>query len=472
MTTQLPGDVTPDNMEAALQQAVEIEIATIPVYLYTYYSLNRVPDQDAIKAFLLQRLQAVGDESDAIGELAAKLDTSDLDEIAQLLSAWIMVFANKAGALIVSVVMEEMLHMALSSNVKQAIVGPPDLLNKSPEGWPVQLPGHTPAFDINLAKFSLDQLYTFMEIESPHPLGKVTAEAGEAIDYTTIGEFYGLIEEAIKQYYRDYDSYDTSAAQLVPGRGYYAQNNINTNYYDLFHRPTFVNAEDSGDLIRVVDMDSALAALEEIVEQGEGNTGGSAFGPGDEVECGAFDSPGDFDDPDLAELAHFDKFNLLYCEYQFLQWAFGLIGVDVGSLFVHPFPENPQTTDYPPAIQDMSNLLNAVYSYLYIMTQACYAHQDDTQYEIFMFGIHKSMMWILGSLCETIRNSKYEKDGVTYAAAPTFENWPFEQGTPPKQQIIALYEKAAKSNSGLDNIGIRIHSLPDVPVQAGEPILS
>ena len=41
-------EVTPQNLGEALDQAIGIEIATIPVYLYTYYSINRVPNQDAI----------------------------------------------------------------------------------------------------------------------------------------------------------------------------------------------------------------------------------------------------------------------------------------------------------------------------------------------------------------------------------------------------------------------------------------
>jgi len=41
-------EVTPANLGDAIQQAIEIEIATIPVYLYTYYSINRSPDQDTI----------------------------------------------------------------------------------------------------------------------------------------------------------------------------------------------------------------------------------------------------------------------------------------------------------------------------------------------------------------------------------------------------------------------------------------
>src|ERR1700748_3791670 len=102
-------EVTPKNIGEAIQQAIEIEIATIPVYLYTYYSINRAPDQDAISGSLMQKLLAKGKKAKEARELALDL------------SAEIMVFSNKAGALIMSVAIEEMLHMALSSNLKQAL---------------------------------------------------------------------------------------------------------------------------------------------------------------------------------------------------------------------------------------------------------------------------------------------------------------------------------------------------------------
>src|ERR1700761_4553082 len=139
-------EVTPANLGQAIQQAIEIEIATIPVYLYTHYSINRSPNQDAISGELTQRMVKAGKTP------------AEASKIALDLSAELMVFANKAGALIMSVAIEEMLHMALSSNLKQALAGPPQLAGKSPSEWPACLPGHEPKFDIDRAKFSLKQL--------------------------------------------------------------------------------------------------------------------------------------------------------------------------------------------------------------------------------------------------------------------------------------------------------------------------
>src|SRR4051794_4782768 len=67
-------------LKANLQTAIEIELATIPIYLNTYYSIDR----NAVSGEGIDNLQA---------------------------------FANKAGGIIMSVAVEEMLHMSLSSNV-------------------------------------------------------------------------------------------------------------------------------------------------------------------------------------------------------------------------------------------------------------------------------------------------------------------------------------------------------------------
>ena len=83
-------EVTPDNLGEAIQQAIEIEIATIPIYLYTYYSINRSPDQDTISGMLTQELVKTG------------MSLKDAAATALDLSAAIMVYANKAGALIMS----------------------------------------------------------------------------------------------------------------------------------------------------------------------------------------------------------------------------------------------------------------------------------------------------------------------------------------------------------------------------------
>jgi Ferritin-like len=457
-------EVTPENLGEAIQQAIEIEIATIPTYLYTYYSVNRVPDQESISGPMVDELTAKGMSLDEAGGAALNL------------SADIMVFANKIGATIMSVAMEEMLHMALSSNLKQALDGQPVLVGKSPS-FPAVLPGHIPEFTIDLAQFSLEQLMTFLKIESPYALPP--GEALAAIDYTTIGEFYGMIKKCIDE--NDL-KYNTEAPQLIPGQRYYAPNMIDTVYYDKQHKAQYVDADDSGDLIQVVDRDSANKAIDQIVRQGEGNKDSQGLQPDGSVDCSSV-VKADYDDPDREELSHFEKFAQLYCDYNNLSAKFAGYGLsgDISQYFLHNFPKNPKTADYPNTgvidyngaaapdgtLHALSNLINAVYTYIFLMTEACYRKEagNNTPFEIFMFGIHKSMIFILDDLCGGVINGyQYTSDGVTYTAAPTFENYSFDSSSSPKSQLLELCKKAVAVNPGLSGLIGRIGDLPDVPL--------
>ena len=450
--------VTPENLGEAIQQAIEIEIATIPVYLYTYYSVNRVPSQNAVSGGLVQELTAQG------------MSLTEANNVALNLSADIMVYSNKVGATIMSVVMEEMLHMALSSNLKQALVGQPLLTGRSPSSYPTMLPGHVPEFNIDLAPFSLNQLMTFLKIESPYALPPA-AEALAAIPYTTIGEFYDMIKTCIDE--NDLP-YNTERPQLVPGQRYYSPNMIDTVYYNKQHKPQYVDADDSGDLIHIVDRDSANQAIDQIVRQGEGNKDSQGLNPDGSVNCEAI-VDADYDDPEREELSHFEKFAQLYCDYNKLSAQFTGYGLDgnISKYFVVNVPTNPSTAKYPQAmgypagtIQAVSTLLNAVYTYLFVMTEACYkkAAGNNTQYEIFMFGIHKSMIFILDAICGDIKGLTYFLNGQYYNAAPTFENYPFGLMSSPKSQLIELYNTAAALYPTISYLGPRINDLPDVPL--------
>jgi hypothetical protein len=441
-------EVTPANLGEAIQQAIEIEIATIPVYLYTYYTINRQPDQDTISGQLVQKLVAKGKT------------TKEASAIALDLSAELMVFANKAGALIMSVAIEEMLHMALSSNLKQALAGFPELVGKSPSKWPTCLPGHIPAFDINRAKLSEEQLMTFLRIESPDPLPD--PKLLKVIQYRTIGEFYKMIVDCI-----DHNDlpFRTFLPQLVEGKGYYNQNNIDTVYYDKHHKPHFTNQDDSGDLVYIRDKESANKAIKCIVEQGEGAPG-KGLNPDGTVDCSAV-VPGDFDDPSRKEMSHFEKFVQIYCNYRTLNDRFKKLDIginDIGEYFVVNVAENPMTRDYPADIAPVSDLLNGVYTYIFVMVEDCYVKSGNTQWETFMFGIHKSMIFILNSICGDIMKLTYTHKGHTYTVAPTFEDYPFGLLSSPKSQLIDLFNTAVAVYPAISYLGQRISDLPDVPL--------
>lgn len=189
---------------AALQQAVELEHATIPVYLYALYSL----------------------------------DATKNPEIASIIQ---------------SVVVEEMLHMTLASNVLNALggnsqVGQPGFVPT----YPGPLPGGVESsLTVNLAPFSMTQLDAFLEIEQPEdPIEFKTRQlslaAGTLVDPSiTIGEFYTAISKAIG----------------LLGDGAFVNPPRNQVGPDLMDES-----------VVVVDVATAQQAIATIIEQGEGTS--------------------------------------------------------------------------------------------------------------------------------------------------------------------------------------------------------
>ena len=102
------------------------------------------------------------------------------------------------------------------------------------------------------------------------------------------------------------------------------------------------------------------------------------------------------------------------------------------------------------------------------MAEACYKTAGHKQYEIFMFGIHKSMIWLLDNLCGTMAKLNYtDSHGQTQNVAATLEDYNFDPSSSPKSQIIDLAGIAIASSSIVSQ-GLldRIKDLPDVPLEA------
>ena len=163
-STNYPQEHILAELKQNLKTAIAIEQATIPIYLFTYYSLER---------------------NNRLGEGIRHED----------------LFANKAGAAIMSVAVEEMLHMSLSANILYALGEDPQLYLNSPGSYPTPLPYHkaigpdgpegkkdAPVL-IPLAKFSYEQLWHFLQIERPEQRNTPPKDR----NWTTIGQFYSYI---------------------------------------------------------------------------------------------------------------------------------------------------------------------------------------------------------------------------------------------------------------------------------------
>lgn len=409
----------------ALNHAMLIELTTIPCYLSTYYSINRAQDQGTLYSKILSQVK---------NEALAKELTMD-----------VLLYANKAAGFIMSVVIEEMLHLSLSANIYQASVAHPDIMSLGKLlTYPATLFGDAREFAINRAPFSVKALIDFLEIESPNHFQKDP----------TIGQFYTKLIQYVKENKIDWRLTKKGYPQLVPSQPYYSQNSINTVYYDKKHNPQFSSADDSLGLLEVDGKDTAIEAINRIIDQGEGHLGGDKLKikngrpvPLPIVDGKVVFSPEDYDDPKKEELSHFGKFMDLY------SWALHYEdkfkkqkGVDdFFSYFVKQQAANPYEQEYNQIdsveLYQQSQLGNAIYTYILLMIETCYYQELPTQFEVFMMGIHKSMIWLLSEFGRDMSMQNYTgKDGVTYQGSLTFEYYPFEnkKNLRPKAQMIEL----------------------------------
>ena len=418
-----------EELKTHLQTAIDVELSTIPIYLYTYYSINRVPEYPKLKQSKAQKIAT---------------------------------FANKAGGIIMSVAVEEMLHLSLVSNILKSLGGSPKIYGQSPGHYPTNLLHHKKGFSIGLTKFTKKQLEKFMDVEKPAPM----APAPQADNWETLGQFYeyvsSLIEQTSPSDYAKKDKAHTN--QLVEGKGYYASSNIDTVYpKDAFyiqkpanpHDPSargadqaqYPNSDDSGGLRHILGKKDALAAIHEIAEQGEGQRK---------------DPKHQYDDKDKAEDSHWFKYNELHKEFSSMK----LTNKELAG-FVHNFPDSPDICSMPRGMQFMVDLNNAVYSYLLWMTELSFTLYGSAQSSMFYIGMHKGMIFILDKLIGGMRYLSYkDKKGNKYNLAPTFDNYEFSSIETAKQELVALCELvASKPDLKLDaNILERIKDLPDVNV--------
>ena len=403
-----------------IQTAVEIELATIPIYLYTYYSINKSPKGDTPEESARLRLEAL-----------------------------------KASGTIMSVAIEEMLHMALSSNLKSSLGWMPHLAGKSPKKFPTPLPKHAPGFAAPLSRYTQKQLEVFKGIEKPATREEIEHPTDDG--WHSLSEFYQTIIDRIKDKKASDFNTNKSLHQLRPTNKYpeskhavpseyYAPNSVNSTYTDKKGKQVRMNAGDSGGLIYINSAASAKRAINEISHQGEG-----------------FVMKGQttYDDRSKEEWTHYHKFLELSENFN----------EEDAAKYVLDVPDNPVTKNYPPTLQPLSNLTNAVYTYMFMMMEQCYTNPIPAQASIFNFGIHKGMIFILSSLCSFMTGFQIKEGNKHYAGkvvAPTFENYKFDKHVSPKEQLIMIWKTIPKNFKPDRAILDRIKNLPDVEMKAGE----
>jgi CDGSH-type Zn-finger protein len=228
-----------------------------------------------------------------------------------------------AVGVLTSVFVEEMLHMALAANLLNAVGGSPRIAEPGfVPSYPASLPHSDESLRVPLARFSRDAVSTFMRIERPE---EPDAPA-EADRFETIGQFYRAIEDALV---RLCDSLGESAvfsgdpARQVTPEGF--------------------SYRGGGRVVPVYDLASALAAVDEIEEQGEGLN-----------HAEIWDGDRDMFHPERDEVAHYFRFDQLNRGRRYRRGDTPQSGptgdpVVVDWDAVYPMVDNPRLADYAPA---------------------------------------------------------------------------------------------------------------------------
>jgi hypothetical protein len=202
---------TIDQLRAHLYQAAQVEMSTIPLYLYAAYSI---------------KTQGYSQWSPGMSAFRA----------------------------IRSVVIEEMLHLSLARNMLVAIGGGKEIAFYDPAflpAFPTPMLHRIPALELTLGAASVSLMENvFMPLELPAS----TDAPPEPDQYRTLGQFYGAIRLGFETLAGS-DLFADAGADLQFSAGYY-------------------NEDGGGRPIVVTNLVSALDAIDLIVVQGEGASPG------------------------------------------------------------------------------------------------------------------------------------------------------------------------------------------------------
>lgn len=200
-------------------------------------------------------------KSTLLKELQSALEL-ELATIPPYMMALLSITASQsrgAADLLRSILMQEMLHMALIGNLISSLGGQSKLGRENIPSYPLRMTFKGEVFsdrkfDINLTGLSKEQLEIFLQIEMPSGLLAVREPALFAIDVPapTIGDFYKDIEGEFRNLCESYKVSDVFVGDPSKQIG----------------SPYFWGT--GGTPIVVTNLDTALQALELVVRQGEG----------------------------------------------------------------------------------------------------------------------------------------------------------------------------------------------------------
>jgi hypothetical protein len=225
----------------------------------------------------------------------------------------------EALEVVTGVFVEEMLHLALAANVLNAVGGHPSLdPSRLLPAYPRCLPHGDRSLELSLVPFGEEALELFLRLEQP----ALPDAPPESDEYETIGQFYDAIEAGLRDL----------CLRLGEGEVFCGDEarQVSTGF-----------TRTGGRLLTVVDLPSALKALDEIVEQGEGTSRGEVW-----------DGEQDVFHPERDEVAHYYRFDELRRGRRYERGDTPRSGpsgeaITVDLVGARPMRRNPRLADHP-----------------------------------------------------------------------------------------------------------------------------
>jgi CDGSH-type Zn-finger protein len=338
---------------------------------------------------------------------------------------------KEAIEVIHSIFIEEMLHMALVANI--AIATGCSLSLDSPDflpNYPCPLPHSDKSFLVSIESFSKEAIQTFMKIERPADATATAMEEG----FSSIGQFYKSIENALI-----YLASDLGEDVLFSGNPNH-QISEATSYYG-----------GSGALVAVNDLQSALAALSEVVEQGEGLS-----------HSDVFDGDQNMFHPEKAEVAHYFRFMEILEGKKFTQGDTPQSGPTGESFIVnwdntHRMVKNPKVEDFKNKNEIYEKLVNFNQQYSDMLRLLERSFNGEPQ----ILNQAVGLMYELKILAQNLLLENKIESGLT--VGPTFE---YETAREYKQQQITIRKNGPYVVSG----GLQLADIKRIGTDNGEPI--
>jgi hypothetical protein len=300
----------------------------------------------------------------------------------------------EATELVSSVLVEEMLHMTLAANLLNAVGGRPQLDNpKVLQGYPRSLPHSDRSLEISLFRFGPEAIETFLKIERPSPTGALP----EGDNYETIGQFY----DAIKRGFRELSASVGEASHFC---GDLARQVADQHFYS-----------GGGRIIAIENLATALAALEDIVEQGEGAN-----------HVQVWDGDNDVFHPERDQVAHYYRFQELKLGRRYRRGDTPRSGPTADPISidwdgVRPMDSNPRTSDHAPGSRIRATQEEFNQSYCALLQLLEHAFDGAPQ----MLGPAIGTMYSLKAQAQALMQIPIE-DGLA-TAGPTFEYVPSDR---------------------------------------------